>query len=203
MLEVRLSNVCSTKGWACGAASVSRGGRVAPAPFLCFRMSHFHRFQPLLLPACFPFLCSPLLQGVEFDWLYVAPTPCAAPLLRSPGRPTRDINPLQSHISNPHWLFLICSPPQGVEFDEEAAALEEQFGAPRGQPGQWAACLRIVDPATLSTAFVTGARGSYCLELGRWLCSGPCACQGWVERAGCLNAGPRQLCGTGDPISIG
>ncbi|KAF5839279.1 CPSF A subunit region-domain-containing protein [Dunaliella salina] len=43
---------------------------------------------------------------------------------------------------------------QGIEFDEDMAALEEQFGTPRGQPGQWAACLRIVDPATLSTAFV-------------------------------------------------
>lgn len=40
---------------------------------------------------------------------------------------------------------------QGIEFDEDLAALEEQFGTPRGQPGQWAACLRIVDPATLST----------------------------------------------------
>ncbi|KAL6757658.1 CPSF A subunit region-domain-containing protein [Haematococcus lacustris] len=44
---------------------------------------------------------------------------------------------------------------QGVEFDEEAAALEEQYGPPKGSPGQWAACLRVVDPATLSTAFVT------------------------------------------------
>mmetsp|Transcript_4234 Transcript_4234/g.6990 ORF Transcript_4234/g.6990 Transcript_4234/m.6990 type:complete len:1205 (-) Transcript_4234:464-4078(-) len=44
---------------------------------------------------------------------------------------------------------------QGVEFDEEQAPLEEQWGAPLGEPGQWAACLRIVDPATLSTAFVT------------------------------------------------
>jgi hypothetical protein len=47
---------------------------------------------------------------------------------------------------------------QGVEFDEEAAALEEQFGAPCGQPGQWAACIRIVDPATLATAFVVEVR---------------------------------------------
>jgi hypothetical protein len=46
-----------------------------------------------------------------------------------------------------HW----CPHMQGIEFDEDLAALEEQFGTPRGQPGQWAACLRIVDPATLST----------------------------------------------------
>ncbi|KXZ43846.1 hypothetical protein GPECTOR_79g125 [Gonium pectorale] len=43
----------------------------------------------------------------------------------------------------------------GVEFNDELAALEEQFGAPKGQPGQWAGCLRVVDPATLSTVFVT------------------------------------------------
>jgi len=46
-------------------------------------------------------------------------------------------------------------PLQGVEFDEELAALEEQFGTPRGATGQWASCLRIVDPASLSTAFVS------------------------------------------------
>ncbi|KAG2485365.1 hypothetical protein HYH03_015856 [Edaphochlamys debaryana] len=46
------------------------------------------------------------------------------------------------------------APVQGVEFNDELAALEEQFGAPKGQPGQWAGCLRIVDPATLSTVFV-------------------------------------------------
>ncbi|PNG99382.1 Splicing factor 3B subunit 3, partial [Tetrabaena socialis] len=45
-------------------------------------------------------------------------------------------------------------PVQGVEFNDELAALEEQFGAPKGQSGQWAGCLRIVDPATLSTVSV-------------------------------------------------
>eukprot|EP00983_Pelagomonas_calceolata_P111371 1159776-Pelagomonas_calceolata.AAC.3 len=51
------------------------------------------------------------------------------------------------------FMFCICCAfwLQGIEFDEDMAALEEQFGTPRGQPGQWAACLRIVDPATLST----------------------------------------------------
>lgn len=44
---------------------------------------------------------------------------------------------------------------QGIEFHDELAALEEQFGAPKGAPGQWAGCLRLVDPATLSTAYVT------------------------------------------------
>ncbi len=42
-----------------------------------------------------------------------------------------------------------------MEFNDELAALEEQFGSPKGQPGQWAGCLRVVDPATLSTVFVT------------------------------------------------
>lgn len=52
-------------------------------------------------------------------------------------------------------LLLLNVLPQGVEFDEEAATLEEQYGAPCGQPGQWAACVRIVDPTNLSTVFVT------------------------------------------------
>ncbi|GLC59841.1 hypothetical protein PLESTB_001541500 [Pleodorina starrii] len=51
-------------------------------------------------------------------------------------------------------------PVQGVEFNDELAALEEQFGAPKGQPGQWAGCLRLVDPATLSTVFVTEIDGN-------------------------------------------
>lgn len=33
--------------------------------------------------------------------------------------------------------------------------MEEQFGARRGQPGQWAAALRIVNPSDLGTLFVT------------------------------------------------
>ncbi|MEW5303982.1 MAG: hypothetical protein WDW36_006625 [Sanguina aurantia] len=45
--------------------------------------------------------------------------------------------------------------PTGLEFDEDAAAIEEQFGARRGQPGQWAAALRVVNPADLGTLFVT------------------------------------------------
>lgn len=49
---------------------------------------------------------------------------------------------------------------QGVEFHDELAALEEQFGAPRGEPGQWASCLRVVDPATLSTVFVQVGEGT-------------------------------------------
>jgi hypothetical protein len=35
--------------------------------------------------------------------------------------------------------------------DEARAAEDEQYGAPRGAPGQWASCLRTVDPATLQT----------------------------------------------------
>lgn len=32
--------------------------------------------------------------------------------------------------------------PQGPELDEEAAAREDQWGAPKGEPGQWASCVR-------------------------------------------------------------
>ena len=30
----------------------------------------------------------------------------------------------------------------GPEADEESAAREDQFGAPKGEPGQWASCVR-------------------------------------------------------------
>eukprot|EP00877_Chromochloris_zofingiensis_P000800 jgi/Chrzof1/10720/Cz05g09290.t1 len=43
---------------------------------------------------------------------------------------------------------------RGPEFDEEIAALQEQLGAPIGAPGQWASCLRIVEPRGLSTQCV-------------------------------------------------
>ena len=50
-----------------------------------------------------------------------------------------------------------------MEFDEEGAALEEQFGAPRGEAGQWACCLRVVDPSTLTTAFVQELDNNECV----------------------------------------
>lgn len=37
---------------------------------------------------------------------------------------------------------------QGPEQDEETSGQEQQFGGPRGSAGQWASCVRIVDPAT-------------------------------------------------------
>ncbi|KAL4425697.1 hypothetical protein ABPG75_009713 [Micractinium tetrahymenae] len=46
----------------------------------------------------------------------------------------------------------------GPEADEEAAAREEQWGTPKGEPGQWASCVRIVDPVALQT--------THCIELG-------------------------------------
>ena len=45
----------------------------------------------------------------------------------------------------------------GPESDETAAAAADQLGAPRGEEGQWASCVRVVDPATLRT--------THCLEL--------------------------------------
>lgn len=45
----------------------------------------------------------------------------------------------------------------GPEANEESAAREEQVGAPRGAVGQWASCLRVVDPATLDS--------TQCIEL--------------------------------------
>ena len=43
---------------------------------------------------------------------------------------------------------------QGPELNEEQREQEAQWGPPRGDPTQWASCLRVVDPSTLETASV-------------------------------------------------
>ena len=43
---------------------------------------------------------------------------------------------------------------QGPELNEEQREQESQWGPPRGDPTQWASCLRVVDPSTLETASV-------------------------------------------------
>ncbi|PSC75527.1 splicing factor 3B subunit 3-like [Micractinium conductrix] len=45
----------------------------------------------------------------------------------------------------------------GPEADEAAAAREDQWGAPKGEPGQWASCVRVVDPVGLET--------THCIEM--------------------------------------
>lgn len=37
--------------------------------------------------------------------------------------------------------------PAAPELDEEVAAREEQWGAPKGEPGQWASCVRCARQA--------------------------------------------------------
>lgn len=44
--------------------------------------------------------------------------------------------------------------PQGPELNEEQREQEAQWGPPRGDPTQWASCLRVVDPSTLESASV-------------------------------------------------
>ena len=88
-----------------------------------------------------------------------------------PGPPAR-LHYIGSPLAHAQSRWLSCLPsarPQGPEADEEAAAREEQFGAPKGAPGQWASCLRVVDPATLQ---VGGQRAS---SLPEWLCLKPLA----------------------------
>ena len=43
---------------------------------------------------------------------------------------------------------------QGPELNEEQREQEAQWGPPRGDPTQWASCLRVVDPSTLESASV-------------------------------------------------
>ena len=40
---------------------------------------------------------------------------------------------------------------RGPELDAEAGAAEEQFGGPKGSPGQWASCVRVINPRTMET----------------------------------------------------
>ena len=41
---------------------------------------------------------------------------------------------------------------QGIEFDEDRAAVEEQHGAPKNSAGRWASCVRVLDPTSLQTS---------------------------------------------------
>lgn len=43
---------------------------------------------------------------------------------------------------------------QGPELNDEQREQEAQWGPPRGDPTQWASCLRVVDPSTLESASV-------------------------------------------------
>jgi splicing factor 3B subunit 3 len=61
------------------------------------------------------------------------------------------------------------APLAGPEFSPEVAAELDQWGAPMGVPGQWAACLRIVDPT------------------GAW-------CPGMVAKKGCSDGGADRGC---------
>ncbi|GAB4816845.1 hypothetical protein N2152v2_003891 [Parachlorella kessleri] len=98
--------------------------------------------------------------------------------------------------------IVTLSPALGPEADEESAAREEQYGAPKGEPGTWASCIRVVDPAALRTTCCleldsNEAALSMCLasfeggrELGTLLCVGtaqglkfyPRECQGGFVR---------------------
>ena len=46
---------------------------------------------------------------------------------------------------------LLCME-QGIEFDEDRAAVEEQHGAPKNSAGRWASCVRVLDPTSLQTS---------------------------------------------------
>ena len=57
---------------------------------------------------------------------------------------------LKASTATFHEKFAVLM--QGIEFDEERAAFEEQQGAPKNAAGRWASCLRVVDPTTLQTS---------------------------------------------------
>lgn len=97
---------------------------------------------------------------------------------------------------------------QGPELNDEQREQEAQWGPPRGDPTQWASCLRVVDPSTLESASVleldnneaalsmccvrfTGAAG-YLLAVGTVQNLGfyPRAADGKAHRAPFLSAYP-------------
>jgi splicing factor 3B subunit 3 len=43
---------------------------------------------------------------------------------------------------------------QGPELDDDRAATEMQFGSLKGAAGQWASCVRAIDPSTAATTCV-------------------------------------------------
>ena len=43
---------------------------------------------------------------------------------------------------------------QGPELDDDRAATETQFGTLKGAAGQWASCVRAIDPSTAATTSV-------------------------------------------------
>lgn len=53
-----------------------------------------------------------------------------------------------------HWATVRLLLSQGPELNEEQREQEAQWGPPRGDPTQWASCLRVVDPSTLESASV-------------------------------------------------
>jgi hypothetical protein len=61
---------------------------------------------------------------------------------------------LQSLLDHQSLWSTGCTMLQGPELDEERAATEMQFGGPRGAAGQWASCVRVIDPASASTTAV-------------------------------------------------
>ena len=74
------------------------------------------------------------------------------------GSPDRSRKALQLIV----FCLCVCPAVQGAEsgtsigpeFNEEVASEQEMWGAPVGAPGQWASCLRIMDPKSLSTLHV-------------------------------------------------
>jgi hypothetical protein len=69
-------------------------------------------------------------------------------------------------ILRPQLRLVYATPPQdqsgnpiaGPEFSAELAAELDQYGAAVGAPGQWASCVRLVDPAG-ATLEKTGGQG--------------------------------------------
>ena len=82
------------------------------------------------------------------------------------GRPVAVLaRELEGRPWHPHVLWSLCRASdkndaacggplpraQGPELNEEAAAAEDQFGAPKAAPSQWASCVRVVDPAAMES----------------------------------------------------
>lgn len=92
---------------------------------------------------------------------------------------------------------------QGPEAEEEAAAAEDQFGAPKGAAGQWASCVRVVDAATMATSCLLeldNNEGATCAALVAFNTPGQEGAYLAVGTAQGLTVNPRQA--DGAPVLI-
>jgi len=94
---------------------------------------------------------------------------------------------------------------QGPELDDDRAATETQFGTLKGAAGQWASCVRAIDPSTAATTSVAELddnEGAVSLALVDFASPGNEGTYLAVGTAQGLAFNPRQADGASTPASV-